>query len=58
LPQASLVLGVDLMPIKALRGVKTIVGDFTTASCRKDIVTELQGWKADIGLCDGARIVW
>jgi AdoMet-dependent rRNA methyltransferase SPB1 len=54
MPQGSLVLGVDLMPIKALRGVKTIVGDITSASCRKDIVTELQGWKADMVLCDGA----
>jgi len=54
MPQGSLVLGVDLLPIKALRGVKTIVGDITTASTRKAIVSELQGWKADVVLCDGA----
>jgi AdoMet-dependent rRNA methyltransferase SPB1 len=54
MPQGSLVLGVDLMPIKALRGVKTIVGDITTASTRKAIMNELQGWKADAVLCDGA----
>jgi AdoMet-dependent rRNA methyltransferase SPB1 len=49
-----LILGVDLVPVKALREVKTIVCDITAASCRKIIVTELQGWKADIVLCDGA----
>jgi AdoMet-dependent rRNA methyltransferase SPB1 len=54
MPAGSLVIGVDLLPIKAIRGVKTIVGDITTASCRKDIVAELQGWKADVVLCDGA----
>ena len=54
MPQGSLVLGVDLLPIKALRGVKTIVGDITTASTRKAIMNELQGWKADAVLCDGA----
>lgn len=54
MPAGSLVIGVDLLPIKAIRGVKTIVGDITTASCRKDIVKELQGWKSDVVLCDGA----
>jgi AdoMet-dependent rRNA methyltransferase SPB1 len=54
LSQGSLLLGANSMPIKALRGVETIVRDTTTASCRNDIVTELQGYKADIVLCDGA----
>jgi AdoMet-dependent rRNA methyltransferase SPB1 len=54
MPQGSLVLGVDLLPIKALRGVKSIVGDITTAATRKMIMNELQSWKADIVLCDGA----
>ncbi len=54
MPQGSLVIGVDLLPIKPIRGVKTIVGDITTSKCRKDIVTELEGWKADTVLCDGA----
>eukprot|EP01039_Chlorochromonas_danica_P010501 gene10501-11632_t len=54
MPPGSIVLGVDLLPIKPLRGVKTIVGDITTASTRKEIVTELHGWKADAVLCDGA----
>ena len=54
MPQGSLVLGVDLLQIPAIRNVKTIVADITTAECRRMIVTELQGWKADVVLCDGA----
>jgi AdoMet-dependent rRNA methyltransferase SPB1 len=52
--QGSIILGVDLLPIRALRNVKTIVNDITTAECRKLIQQELQGWKADVVLCDGA----
>jgi len=54
MPPGSIVIGVDLLPIRAIRGVKTFIGDITTAKCRKDIITELQGWKADVVLCDGA----
>jgi AdoMet-dependent rRNA methyltransferase SPB1 len=54
MPPESLVIGVDLLPIRPIRGVKTIVGDITTARCRQDIIRELEGWKADVVLCDGA----
>ena len=54
MPIGSLVLGVDLLPIRAIRNVKTIVSDITTAECRKKVTSELQGWKADVVLCDGA----
>lgn len=54
MPPGSIVIGVDLLPIRTIRGVKTFIGDITTAKCRKDIITELQGWKADVVLCDGA----
>lgn len=50
----SIILGVDLLPIRDIRNVKTIVQDITTAECRKQIVQELQGWKADVVLHDGA----
>ena len=52
--QGSIVLGVDLLPIRAIRNVKTFVSDITTAECRKLIASELQTWKADVVLCDGA----
>lgn len=54
MPPGSIVIGVDLLPIKAIRNVKTIVADITTAECRKEISQELNGWKADVVLCDGA----
>ncbi|RYH16568.1 RlmE family RNA methyltransferase [archaeon] len=54
MPGGSIVLGVDLLPIRPIRGVKTFVGDITTASTRKAIMAELQGHKADVVLCDGA----
>lgn len=54
MPQGSIILGVDLLPIRAIRNVKTIVSDITTAECRKILQQELQGWKADVVLCDGA----
>ena len=50
----SLILGIDLLPIRAIRNVKTIVSDITTAECRRLVTQELQGWKADVVLCDGA----
>lgn len=50
----SIVIGVDLLPIRPIRNVKTIVNDITTPECRKQIQAEMQGWKADVVLCDGA----
>lgn len=54
MPTGSLVIGADLLPIRAIRNVKTMVADITTAECRRMIVQELNGWKADVVLCDGA----
>ena len=54
MPQGSIIIGVDLLPIRLIRNVKTFVADITTAECRKLIRTELNGWKADVVLCDGA----
>jgi AdoMet-dependent rRNA methyltransferase SPB1 len=53
-PAGSIVIGVDLLPIRAIRNVKTFVSDITTAECRKMIANELNSWKADVVLCDGA----
>lgn len=52
--QGSIVLGIDLLPIKPIKNVKTLVSDITTAECRKLVTQELHGWKADVVLCDGA----
>ena len=54
MPTGSMIIGVDLLPIRAIRNVKTFVADITTAECRKMVVSELNGWKADVVLCDGA----
>jgi AdoMet-dependent rRNA methyltransferase SPB1 len=54
MPVGSIILGVDLLPIRSIRGVKTIVADITTAECRRMISAEMQGWKADVVVCDGA----
>lgn len=54
MPNGSIVLGIDLLPIRAIRNVKTIVADITTAECRRQVTQELHGWNADVVLCDGA----
>lgn len=54
MPQGAIVIGVDLLPIRPIRNVKTIVSDITSAECRKLVSAELQGWQADVVLCDGA----
>jgi hypothetical protein len=35
MPMSSLIIGIDLAPIKAIRGVRTIVGDITTQKARQ-----------------------
>ena len=54
MPQQSLIVGVDLVPIKPVAGVTTFVDDITTGSCRSTLKSELKGWKADVFLHDGA----
>ena len=54
MPMSSIIIGVDLVPIKAVRGVKTIVGDITTQQCRVAIKKEAGGNAFDLVVHDGA----
>lgn len=48
------IIGVDLLPIKPLKGCVALQADITTQRCRQMIKKELQGKQADLVLCDGA----
>ncbi|GJJ09656.1 hypothetical protein Clacol_003880 [Clathrus columnatus] len=54
MPVNSLIVGVDLVPIKPIPRVATFAADITTPQCRKLLRGELKDWQADIVLHDGA----
>ena len=54
MPPSSLLIGVDLAPVKPIPRAVTIQSDITTDSCRSAIRSHLKNWQADTILHDGA----
>ncbi|KAF8849880.1 hypothetical protein BDZ45DRAFT_662581 [Acephala macrosclerotiorum] len=54
MPVGSLIVGVDLAPIKAIPRVISFQSDITTDKCRATIRQHFKTWKADTVLHDGA----
>ncbi|MCJ1393180.1 AdoMet-dependent rRNA methyltransferase spb1 [Xylographa bjoerkii] len=54
MPAHSLIVGVDLAPIKPIPRTITFQSDITTDKCRATIRSHLKTWKADTVLHDGA----
>lgn len=54
LPLNSLIVGVDLAPIKPIPNVITFQSDITTDHCRSQLRGYLKTWKADVVMHDGA----
>jgi AdoMet-dependent rRNA methyltransferase SPB1 len=50
----STIIGLDLLPIKPIRGVQTFQVDITSQKCRQIINKECKGIKADVVISDGA----
>mmetsp|Transcript_27241 Transcript_27241/g.63488 ORF Transcript_27241/g.63488 Transcript_27241/m.63488 type:complete len:1043 (+) Transcript_27241:76-3204(+) len=54
MPSNSIIIAVDLMPIKPIHGVVCIQSDITTDKCRSMLKKEMKGQLADVVLHDGA----
>ena len=54
MPAMSTIIGIDLLPIRPIRGVKTFQCDITSQKCRQIIRGECPKGKVDVVLNDGA----
>lgn len=54
MPPGSLIVGVDLVPIKPIPRCITFAEDINSFKCRDQLRAELKDWKADVVLHDGA----
>ena len=50
----SIILAVDILPMRAIPNVITLIGDITTEKTKAQIKAQLQTAQADVVLCDGA----
>lgn len=54
MPANSLIVGVDILPIRPIPNVINLQEDITTESCRVALRKEFQGWQLDAVVHDGA----
>lgn len=54
MPANSLIVGVDLLPIRGIPDVVCLQEDITSESCRVKLKKEFQGWQLDAVIHDGA----